>query len=73
MPRGRLVVLDGEYGISGVAVSVPVTLGPRGAEQIHEWVLGDDDLDALRASADLVRDVADSIDARSPDPERSTS
>ena len=72
-PWPASVVLDGEYGISGVAVSVPVTLGPSGAVQIHEWVLGDDDLDALRASADLVRDGADSIDARSPDPERSTS
>lgn len=60
-PWPASVVLDGEYGISGVAVSVPVTLGPSGVEQIHEWALGDDDLDALRASADLVRDMADTI------------
>lgn len=61
-PWPASVVLDGEYGISGVAVGVPVTLGPNGVEQIHEWALGDDDLEALRASADLVRDVADRID-----------
>lgn len=49
------VVLDGEYGIEGVAVTVPVTIGRAGAEQIHEWVLGADDLEALRASAEFVR------------------
>jgi len=37
---GRLwpasVVLDREYGIEGVAVTVPVTIGPGGAVAIHE-------------------------------------
>lgn len=53
------VVLDGEYGIEGVAVTVPVTLGRGGAEQIHEWDLGHDELEALRAAAELVRGAAD--------------
>jgi malate/lactate dehydrogenase len=70
-PWPASVVLDGEYGISGVAVSVPVTLGPTGVERIHEWTLADDDLEALRASADLVRNVADSIDASAPQAGRS--
>ena len=65
------VVLDGEYGISDVAVSVPVTLGPGGVRQIHEWALQDDDLEALRASADLVRRVADGIEATAPQAGRS--
>jgi malate/lactate dehydrogenase len=56
------LVLDGEYGIADVAVSVPVTLGPRGAEEIHEWELTADDLAALRRSAELVREVAAGID-----------
>jgi malate dehydrogenase len=60
-PLPASVVLEGEYGISGVAVTVPVALGPSGVEQIHEWTLCDDDLDALRASADLVRDITDGI------------
>jgi len=38
-----------------VAVAVPVTLGRAGAEQIHEWDLGADDLAALHASAEFVR------------------
>lgn len=57
------VVLEGEYGISGVAVTVPVTLGPRGVEEIHEWEIAEDDLVALRSSAELVRDVTDRLDA----------
>ena len=61
------VTLEGEYGIGGVAVTVPVTLGPRGVEQIHAWPLARDDLDALRASAELVREVADGIAARPRD------
>jgi malate/lactate dehydrogenase len=56
------VVLDGEYGISGVAVSVPVTLGQGGVSRIHEWDLGPEELAALRASAEFVREIADGID-----------
>jgi malate/lactate dehydrogenase len=42
-------------------VAVPVTLGRGGAEQIHEWDLGADDLAALHASADFVRTAAGGI------------
>jgi malate/lactate dehydrogenase len=49
------LVLDGEYGVSGVAVTVPVTLGPGGAEQIHEWDLAGEEREALHASAEFVR------------------
>jgi malate dehydrogenase len=55
------VVLQGEYGIDGVAVSVPVTLGRGGVEAIHEWELAPDDLVALRASADYVREAVAGI------------
>ncbi len=55
------LVLDGEYGISGVAVTVPVTLGPGGAEQIHEWELAAGELEALHASAEFVRAAAASV------------
>jgi malate/lactate dehydrogenase len=55
------VVLEGEYGISGVAVSVPVTLGRGGGEQIHEWDLAPADLVALQASAAFVREAVDSL------------
>jgi malate/lactate dehydrogenase len=57
------VVLAGEYGIEGVAVSVPVRLAPGGAEEIQEWDLSPADLAALRASADAVKRITASIDA----------
>ena len=57
------VVLAGEYGIDGVSVSVPVTLGPGGAEEIHEWELSPTDLAALQRSAAFVRELTDSIEA----------
>jgi malate/lactate dehydrogenase len=56
------VVLQGEYGIDGVAVSVPVTVGPGGCERIHEWELAAADLTALHASAEYVRTAVDSIE-----------
>jgi malate dehydrogenase len=63
--RGELwpasVVLDGEYGIEGVAIAVPVTIGRGGAEQIHEWELAPGQLDALHASAEFVRVATESI------------
>ena len=49
------LVLEGEYGIDGSAVSVPVILGADGAREVVEWELADDELAALRASADVVR------------------
>ena len=55
------VVLAGEYGIQGVAVTVPVTIGRGGAAEIHEWELAPGDLDALRASAEFVRAAVDSV------------
>jgi len=60
------VVLEGEYGIEGVAVTVPVTIGRRGAEQIHEWQLGAGDLEALRTAAEVVRGATAGIDPSGP-------
>lgn len=55
------IVLDGEYGIDGVALTVPVTIGRGGAGQIHEWELAPHQLDELRAAAELVRTAAASV------------
>jgi malate dehydrogenase len=51
------VYLEGEYGIRGVFVGVPVKLGERGAEQVIEITLTDDEAAALRKSADAVREL----------------
>ena len=43
------VLLDGEYGLSGVALGVPVVLGPGGMERVLEWELAPDELAQLSA------------------------
>jgi malate/lactate dehydrogenase len=55
------VLLEGEYGIDGVALSVPVTLGRGGAERIHEWELTPEQQAALNDGADFVRAAAEQI------------
>jgi malate dehydrogenase len=47
--------LDGEYGLSGMFLGVPVRLGRRGVEEIVELRLLDDELTLLRTAAETVR------------------
>jgi malate dehydrogenase len=49
--------LEGEYGIDGLYMGVPVRLGAGGIEAVIELDLTDDERKALEASADAVRDV----------------
>ena len=50
-------LLEGEYGIDGLYMGVPVKLGRRGIEQIIELDLSDDERQAFEASAAAVREV----------------
>src|SRR6188472_2866973 len=49
--------LEGEYGIDGLYMGVPVKLGPSGIEEIIELDLSDDEKQALAASSEAVREV----------------
>jgi len=49
--------LEGEYGIDGLYIGVPVKLGSSGIEQIVELDLDAGELEALAKSTDAVRDV----------------
>ncbi len=49
------VMLEGEYGLSGVCAGVPVKLGRNGVEQVLELKLTADEMKALHASADGVK------------------
>jgi malate dehydrogenase len=49
--------LEGEYGIDGLYMGVPVKIGARGVEEVVELDLSDDERAALSASADAVREV----------------
>ena len=49
--------LEGEYGIDGLYIGVPVKLGASGVEEIIELDLGDEEKSELAKSADAVREV----------------
>ena len=50
-------LLEGEFGIDGLYIGVPVKLGAGGIEEIVELELSDDEREALERSAEAVRDV----------------
>ena len=49
--------LEGEYGIDGLYMGVPVKLGAGGIEEIIELDLSDEEQQALQASSEAVREV----------------
>jgi malate dehydrogenase len=51
------VHLEGEYGIKGLFVGVPVKLGANGMEEIIEIKLTADEQAALNKSADSVKEL----------------
>ena len=51
--------LEGEYGVDGLFVGVPVKLGASGVEEIVEFDLTEDESAALRHSADAVRELVE--------------
>lgn len=55
------VYMNGEYGIQGVYVGVPVRLGRGGVAEIMEYELTGEELRALQASAKAVRGLIENI------------
>jgi malate dehydrogenase len=53
------VYLEGEYGIQGLFVGVPVKLGAKGVEQIIEIELTQDEQAQLQKSAQAVKELID--------------
>ena len=53
--------LQGEYGIQGLFVGVPVKLGARGIEQIMEIRLTEEERAELERSASAVKELVDVI------------
>jgi malate dehydrogenase len=51
--------LEGEYGIDGLYVGVPVKLGAEGIEKIYEVQLTDDEMAMLKKSAASVQEMVD--------------
>ncbi len=57
------VLLDGEYGLNGLFVGVPVRLGRGGMEQVIELSLLPEEQAALEKSAAAVRELVDALPA----------
>ena len=54
--------LEGEYGVNGLFVGVPVKLGSRGIEKIYELNLTEDERVSLKKSADAVQELVDVLE-----------
>ena len=56
------VLLEGEYGLSDLAIGVPVILGRNGVEKIIEIDLSEDELSQLHESAKAVKSTNATLD-----------
>ncbi|MDQ4045709.1 MAG: malate dehydrogenase [Chloroflexota bacterium] len=56
------VLLQGEYGVNGLYVGVPVKLGAGGMEQVIEISLTDEEQAALQNSANAVQGLVDAME-----------
>lgn len=56
------VYLNGEYGVKGVYLGVPIRLSSKGVEEIIELGLTEDERQAFIASADAVRELIKKIE-----------
>jgi len=50
-------MLDGQYGVTGGYVGVPLRLGAGGIEEIYEIPLADNEREAIRVAGDAVKDL----------------
>jgi len=55
------VLLEGQYGLKGICIGVPVVLGAGGVEKIIELELGKEELAALHKSAETYREILESM------------
>lgn len=53
---------EGEYGIRGLFVGVPVKLGEKGIEQVFEIKLNSEESAALKRSAEAVKTLCEQVD-----------
>ena len=60
------VVLEGQYGLDGLALSLPSIVGRNGVEEILEMPLSEEESRALHTSARQMREAIASVEGRSP-------
>ena len=62
-PIPASTVMDGEYGISGVSLGMPLMLGPNGWTEIAKLPLTDEELAALKASGEHIKGLIAQCDS----------
>jgi malate dehydrogenase len=55
-------VLEGEYGLEGLSMSVPVSFGREGVREIKEWQLAPDEWEGVAKTAEVLRASARIVD-----------
>lgn len=55
------VSLNGEYGLEGLCLSIPTIIGSKGAEQILEISLSEEEAEKLRKSAEELKEVLSQV------------
>jgi len=55
------VVLEGEDGVSGAALTVPVTLARGGVRALHEWDLSGEQRAAMGEAGEAVRAAVEAL------------
>ena len=54
-------LMQGEFGIEGVALSVPAIVGAEGVEEIVPISLDEEELEKLRKSAEMIKRIITDI------------
>lgn len=57
------LVLDGEYGVKDIAISVPCVIGANGVECIKQMQMADDEAAAFRKSVDFLKEALQQADS----------
>ena len=55
-------LLNGEYGLKGIYLGVPVKLGKNGIEEIIQLKLNEEEMKLVHSSAKAVKEVMDVLD-----------
>jgi malate/lactate dehydrogenase len=53
--------LNGQYGLTGISIGVPVVLGPKGITQLVELPLSQEEITGLQAAAKKIKELIHSV------------
>ena len=56
-------LMEGEYGLEGLCISVPTIVSQKGAEKVLEIPLSDEEKEKLLSSAKELKEVLDGLDS----------